>query len=107
MDNSQRESIKYCRIFSCNSHHTDECPQLQEDNVVASTHNYYSATAIPPYNKQYYTQWWKEEQPNQWGPTQQNQPRQPYNYNQPQNNQSIRYQPRTTINNTLQQLTIQ
>ncbi|MED6181646.1 hypothetical protein PIB30_021239 [Stylosanthes scabra] len=69
-----------------------ECPQLQENNVVASIHNFYSATAIPSYNKQYYTQGRKDEQPNQWGPPQRNQPRQPYNYNQPQNNQNTRYQ---------------
>ncbi|MED6148831.1 hypothetical protein PIB30_056708 [Stylosanthes scabra] len=65
-DHSQQNSIKYCGICSCNSHHTDECPQLQEDNLVASTHNFYSATAIPPYNKQCYTQGWKDEQQNQW-----------------------------------------
>ncbi|MED6174153.1 hypothetical protein PIB30_066239 [Stylosanthes scabra] len=40
-----------------------------------------NVTAIPPYSKQYYTQGWKEEQPKQWGPPQQNQPRQPYSYN--------------------------
>ncbi|MED6130526.1 hypothetical protein PIB30_001612 [Stylosanthes scabra] len=27
-DHSQQNSIKYCGICSCNSHHTDECPQL-------------------------------------------------------------------------------
>ncbi|MED6161097.1 hypothetical protein PIB30_057541 [Stylosanthes scabra] len=90
-DHSQQNSIKYCRVCSCNSHHTDECPQLQEDNLVASTHNFYSATAIPPYNKQYYTQGWKDEQQNQWSSPQQNQPRQPYN--PPRNNQNTRYQP--------------
>ncbi|MED6206523.1 hypothetical protein PIB30_027615 [Stylosanthes scabra] len=90
-DHSQQNSIKYCGICSCNSHHTDECPQLQEDNLVASTHNFYSATAIPPYNRQYYTQGWKDEQQNQWSPPQQNQSRQPYN--QPRNNQNTRSQP--------------
>ncbi|MED6217641.1 hypothetical protein PIB30_019591 [Stylosanthes scabra] len=90
-DHSQQNSIKYCGICSCNSHHTNECPQLQEDNLVASTHNFYSVTAIPPYNKQYYTQGWKDEQQNQWSSPQQNQSRQPYN--QPRNNQNTRCQP--------------
>ncbi|MED6142745.1 hypothetical protein PIB30_000307 [Stylosanthes scabra] len=90
-DHSQQNSIKYCGVCSCNSHHTDECPQLQEDNLVASTHNFYSATVIPPYNKQYYTQGWKDEQQNQWSSPQQNQPRQPYNPSR--NNQNTRYQP--------------
>ncbi|MED6159752.1 hypothetical protein PIB30_045146 [Stylosanthes scabra] len=63
----------------------------QEDNLVASTHNFYIATAIPPYNKQYYTQGWKDEQQNQWSSPQQNQSRQPYS--QPRNNQNTRYQP--------------
>ncbi|MED6129891.1 hypothetical protein PIB30_112488, partial [Stylosanthes scabra] len=39
-DNSQQKPVKHCGICSCNSHHTDECPQLQEDNTVASTHNF-------------------------------------------------------------------
>ncbi|MED6169031.1 hypothetical protein PIB30_017396 [Stylosanthes scabra] len=58
--------------------------------TVADTNN---TSAVEQGNKQYYTQGWKEEQPNQWGPPQQNQPRQPYNYNQPQNNQNTRYHP--------------
>ncbi|MED6111151.1 hypothetical protein PIB30_049795 [Stylosanthes scabra] len=45
------------------------------------------------YNKQYYTQGWKDEHQNQWSSPQQNQPGQPYNYNQPRNNQNTRYQP--------------
>ncbi|MED6194029.1 hypothetical protein PIB30_024640 [Stylosanthes scabra] len=32
-DHSQQNSIKYCGICSCNSHHTNECPPLQEDNL--------------------------------------------------------------------------
>ncbi|MED6210938.1 hypothetical protein PIB30_068874 [Stylosanthes scabra] len=32
---------KHCGICSCNSHYTDECPQLQEDIVIASSDNYY------------------------------------------------------------------
>ncbi|MED6190686.1 hypothetical protein PIB30_108195, partial [Stylosanthes scabra] len=31
-------------------------PQLQEDNTVVSTHKFYDATTIPPYNRKYYTQ---------------------------------------------------
>ncbi|MED6218071.1 hypothetical protein PIB30_023606 [Stylosanthes scabra] len=94
-DNSQQKLIKYCGVCSCNSHHIYECPQLQEDNTVALTHNFFSATAIPPYNKQYNTHRWNEEQPNRWGPPQQqqNQPRQPYSYNHLQNNQNTKYQP--------------
>ncbi|MED6221392.1 hypothetical protein PIB30_054194 [Stylosanthes scabra] len=63
----------------------------QENNLVASTHNFYNATAIPPYNKQHYTQGWKDEQQNQWSSPQQNQPRQ--HYNLPRNNQNTKYQP--------------
>ncbi|MED6225429.1 hypothetical protein PIB30_093659 [Stylosanthes scabra] len=50
-DDSQQKPVKHCGIYSCNSHHTDECPQLQEDNTVASTHNFYDATTIPHYNR--------------------------------------------------------
>ncbi|MED6140076.1 hypothetical protein PIB30_089749, partial [Stylosanthes scabra] len=79
---------------SCNSHHTDECPHLQEDNTVASTHNFYDATTIPPYNKQYYTQGGRDGQPARWIPPQQPQaqPRQPYTYSQSQYSQNPRYQ---------------
>ncbi|MED6207303.1 hypothetical protein PIB30_034504 [Stylosanthes scabra] len=55
---------KHCRICSCNSHYTDECPQLQEDNVIASSHNYYDG---PPQNCQYQpqTQGWRNNQQGQ------------------------------------------
>ncbi|MED6122807.1 hypothetical protein PIB30_043397 [Stylosanthes scabra] len=66
-DSSQQKPVKHCGICSCNSHHTDEFPQLQEDNTMASTHNFY-------------------DQP-------QAQLRQPYTYSQPQNSQNPRYQP--------------
>ncbi|MED6141574.1 hypothetical protein PIB30_104813, partial [Stylosanthes scabra] len=39
----QQKPIKHCGICCCNSHHTDEYPQLQEDNTVASTRNFYDA----------------------------------------------------------------
>ncbi|MED6133514.1 hypothetical protein PIB30_028942 [Stylosanthes scabra] len=55
-DAPQKKLARHCRICSCNSYHTVECPQLQEDNIVASTHNFFEATTIPPYNKQFYTQ---------------------------------------------------
>ncbi|MED6199019.1 hypothetical protein PIB30_072096 [Stylosanthes scabra] len=95
LDESQQKPVKHCEICSCNSHHTDECPQLQEDNTVASTHNFYDATTIPPYNGQYYTQGGRDGQPARWIPPQQPQaqPRQPYTYSQPQNSQNPRYQP--------------
>ncbi|MED6114375.1 hypothetical protein PIB30_079652 [Stylosanthes scabra] len=44
---------KHCGVCSCNSHYTDECPQLQEDNVIASSHNYYDG---PPQKRQYQPQ---------------------------------------------------
>ncbi|MED6210771.1 hypothetical protein PIB30_067239 [Stylosanthes scabra] len=37
VNTSQQLPAKHCGICSCNSHHTDGCPQLQEDNVVASS----------------------------------------------------------------------
>ncbi|MED6185730.1 hypothetical protein PIB30_059839 [Stylosanthes scabra] len=51
-------------ICSCNSHYTDECPQLQEDIVIASSHNYYDG---PPQNRQYQTQTrgWRDNQQEQ------------------------------------------
>ncbi|MED6152604.1 hypothetical protein PIB30_093588 [Stylosanthes scabra] len=70
-DDSQQKPVKHCGICSCNSHHTDECPHLQEDNTVASTHNFYDATTISPYNKQYYTQGGHDSQPACWIPPQQ------------------------------------
>ncbi|MED6139565.1 hypothetical protein PIB30_085050 [Stylosanthes scabra] len=60
---SQQKPAKRCEICSCNSHYTNECPQLQEDNTIASTHNFFDGTTIPPYNKQYYTQGWRDNQP--------------------------------------------
>ncbi|MED6158809.1 hypothetical protein PIB30_036222 [Stylosanthes scabra] len=62
-DAPQQTPVKHCGICACNSHHTDECPQLQEDNTVASTHNFFEGTTIRPYNKQYYTQGWRDNQP--------------------------------------------
>ncbi|MED6223486.1 hypothetical protein PIB30_074425 [Stylosanthes scabra] len=47
-DDSRQKPVKYCGICSCNSHHTDECSQLQEDNTVASTHNFYDAAKFHP-----------------------------------------------------------
>ncbi|MED6210816.1 hypothetical protein PIB30_067699 [Stylosanthes scabra] len=67
-DTSQQKPAKQCGICSCNSHHTDECLQLQEDNMIASTHNFFEATTISPYNKQYYTQGWRDNQPTRWNP---------------------------------------
>ncbi|MED6194015.1 hypothetical protein PIB30_024461 [Stylosanthes scabra] len=61
---------KHCVICSCDSHYTDECSQLQEDNMVAATQDFFEATANPPYNRQYRNQGC-----------------------QTQNNQNTRYQP--------------
>ncbi|MED6165513.1 hypothetical protein PIB30_100237, partial [Stylosanthes scabra] len=69
-DDWQQKPVKHCGICSCNSHQTDECPQLQEDNTVASAHNFYDATIIPPYNRQYYTQGGRDNQPSCWIPPQ-------------------------------------
>ncbi|MED6151411.1 hypothetical protein PIB30_082183 [Stylosanthes scabra] len=81
---------KHCGICSCNSHYTDECPQLQEDNVITSSHNYYDG---PPQNRQYQpqTQGWRDNQQGRWNSNQQPQYRQPYNNNPPQNSQNTRY----------------
>ncbi|MED6171938.1 hypothetical protein PIB30_045557 [Stylosanthes scabra] len=69
-DDSQQKPVRHCGICSSNSYHTDECPQLQEDNAVASTHNFYYATTNPPYNRQYYTQGGRNNQPACWIPPQ-------------------------------------
>ncbi|MED6140712.1 hypothetical protein PIB30_096092 [Stylosanthes scabra] len=52
---------KHCGICSCNSHYTDECPQLQEDNAIACSHNYYDQ---PPSTRQYQqqSQGWHDNQ---------------------------------------------
>ncbi|MED6225308.1 hypothetical protein PIB30_092512 [Stylosanthes scabra] len=73
-------------LLKCQPDSSQQKP-LQEDNTVASTHNFYDATTIPPYNKQYYTQGERDGQPTRWNPPQQPQPqpRQPYTYSQPQN----------------------
>ncbi|MED6210249.1 hypothetical protein PIB30_062433 [Stylosanthes scabra] len=77
------------------SHYTDECPQLQKDNVIASSHNYYEDQTIPSQNHQYHqqTQGWRDNQQSRWNPNQPPQYRQPYNNNPPQNPQGPRYQP--------------
>ncbi|MED6200175.1 hypothetical protein PIB30_082555 [Stylosanthes scabra] len=94
----QQQSVKHCGICSCNSHHTDECPQLQEDNTVAASHNFYEHQQLPPNNRRYYTQpqGWRDNQQNRWNPPQQPQQTQfcqPYTYSQPENSQNPRYQP--------------
>ncbi|MED6211749.1 hypothetical protein PIB30_076606 [Stylosanthes scabra] len=88
--------VRHCGICSCNSHYINESPQLQEDNIVAASHNFYEAP--PPQNKQYQTQpqGWRDNQQNRWNSSQQQQPaqyRQQYTYNQLQNSQTQRYQP--------------
>ncbi|MED6177105.1 hypothetical protein PIB30_094720 [Stylosanthes scabra] len=84
---------KHCGICSCNSHYTDECPRLQEDNVITSSHNYYDG---PPPNRQYQqqSQGWRDNQQGHSNSNQQPQYRQSYNNNNPpQNSQNSRYQP--------------
>ncbi|MED6202403.1 hypothetical protein PIB30_105019 [Stylosanthes scabra] len=76
----------------------DKCPQLQEDQIIAASHNFYDNQQSSPNNRQYYPQpqGWRDNQQNRWNPPQQpqqNQFRQPYTYNQPQNPQNQRYQP--------------
>ncbi|MED6175522.1 hypothetical protein PIB30_079154 [Stylosanthes scabra] len=95
---SQQVEFKHCGICSYNSHYTDEFPQLQENQTIAASHNFYDNHQSPPNNRQYYPQpqGWRDNQQNRWNPPQQpqeNQFRQPYTYNQPQNPQSQRYQP--------------
>ncbi|MED6224004.1 hypothetical protein PIB30_079601 [Stylosanthes scabra] len=95
---SQQFPVKQCGICSCNSHHTDECPQLQEDHIIAASHNFYENQQLPPSNKQYYTQpqGWRDNQQNRWNSSQQPQQIQfcqPYTYSRPQNPQNHRYQP--------------
>ncbi|MED6189275.1 hypothetical protein PIB30_094270 [Stylosanthes scabra] len=94
----QQVPVKHCGICSRNSHYTDECPQLQEDQTIAASHNFYDNQQSPPNNRQYYPQpqGWHDNQKNRWNPPQQpqqNQFHQPYTYNQPQNPQNQRYQP--------------
>ncbi|MED6140181.1 hypothetical protein PIB30_090691 [Stylosanthes scabra] len=50
----------------------------QEDNVVASSHNFYEVQSPPPKNKQYCTQpqGWRDNQQNRWNFSQQQQPTQ-------------------------------
>ncbi|MED6221211.1 hypothetical protein PIB30_052339 [Stylosanthes scabra] len=95
---SQQAPVKHCGICSCNSHLTDECPELQEDNIVTASHNFYEGQQPSPNNRQYYTQpqGWSDNQQNRWNAlqhSQQNQFRPPYTYSQPQNSQNPRYQP--------------
>ncbi|MED6159171.1 hypothetical protein PIB30_039849 [Stylosanthes scabra] len=92
-DNSQPKPIKYCGICSCNSHHTDECLQIQDDNTIAVAQNFVEFTIIPPNNKQYRVQG-PNGQPTRWNPTPQQlaQSRQPYMATMPQNTQHVRYQ---------------
>ncbi|MED6132347.1 hypothetical protein PIB30_018185 [Stylosanthes scabra] len=93
VDNSQQKPIKYCGICSCNSHHTDECLQIQEDNTIAAAQNFVDLTIIPPNNKQYRVQG-PNAQPVRWNPTPQQlaQSSQPYMSTMPQHTQNVRYQ---------------
>ncbi|MED6185026.1 hypothetical protein PIB30_053062 [Stylosanthes scabra] len=74
---------------------SDECPQLQEDNVVVSSHNFYDGNTISPPNRSYQpqSQGWRDNQQSCWNYNQPTQYRQPYTTNQPQNPQTQRYQP--------------
>ncbi|MED6185839.1 hypothetical protein PIB30_060855 [Stylosanthes scabra] len=92
-NNSQQKPIKYCGICSCNSHHTDECLQIQEDNTIAAAQNFVDFAIIPPNNKQYHVQG-PNAQPVRWNPTPQQlaQSRQPYMSTIPQHTQNVRYQ---------------
>ncbi|MED6143368.1 hypothetical protein PIB30_005640 [Stylosanthes scabra] len=66
-----------------------------DDNRVAATQDFFEPTANPPYNRQYRSQGWRDNQPIRGNPPtqQQGQQRQSYTYSQPQNNQNVRYQP--------------
>ncbi|MED6187611.1 hypothetical protein PIB30_078070 [Stylosanthes scabra] len=79
VDDSQQKLITYCRICCCNSHHTDECPQIQEDNTVAAAQNFVDFTIISPYNKEYRVQG-PNGQRTRWNPSPQQlaQSRKPY-----------------------------
>ncbi|MED6115429.1 hypothetical protein PIB30_090469 [Stylosanthes scabra] len=48
---SQQVPVKHCGICSCNSHFTDECPQLQEDQTIAASHNFYDNQQSSPNNR--------------------------------------------------------
>ncbi|MED6181725.1 hypothetical protein PIB30_021995 [Stylosanthes scabra] len=91
--NSQQKPIKYCGICSCNSNHTDECLQIQEDNTIAVAQNFVDFTIKPPNNKQYRVQG-PNGQPVRWNPSPQQlaQFRQPYISTMPQHTQNVRYQ---------------
>ncbi|MED6146150.1 hypothetical protein PIB30_031847 [Stylosanthes scabra] len=84
-NNSYVKPIRHCGICSCDSHYTDECPQLQEDNMVAATQDFFEPTANPSYNRQYRNQGWRDNQPIRGNtpPKQQGQQRQLYTYSQP------------------------
>ncbi|KAL4275888.1 hypothetical protein AHAS_Ahas20G0152200 [Arachis hypogaea] len=42
---------RVCRICACNSHYTDECPQLQENNTLAATNAYFNHSTQGPYQQ--------------------------------------------------------
>ncbi|MED6186382.1 hypothetical protein PIB30_066123 [Stylosanthes scabra] len=52
---SQQAPVRHCGIWSCNSHHTDECPQLYENNTVAASQNFYE-NQQPPLNNRHQPQ---------------------------------------------------
>ncbi|MED6217199.1 hypothetical protein PIB30_015533 [Stylosanthes scabra] len=62
-NNSYIKPTRHCGICSCDSHYTDECPQLQDDNMVAATQDFFEPTANPPYNRQYRNQGWRDNKP--------------------------------------------
>ncbi|QHO24441.1 uncharacterized protein DS421_12g372260 [Arachis hypogaea] len=47
---------RVCGICSCYSHYTDECPNLQDDNTLAATHNFYDRPFYDRPNQGYYSQ---------------------------------------------------
>ncbi|MED6184586.1 hypothetical protein PIB30_048797 [Stylosanthes scabra] len=49
-NNSYVKPTRHCGICSCDSHYTDECPLLQDDNMVAATKDFFEPTVNPPYN---------------------------------------------------------
>ncbi|MED6115725.1 hypothetical protein PIB30_093424 [Stylosanthes scabra] len=88
---------RVCGICACNSHYTDECPQLQDDNTLAATNPLPNRAPYHPNNQgQYgnsYNQGWMDNSNQRWNQPQQNQAyhNQPH-YNQ-QTYQNPLYQP--------------
>ncbi|MED6121853.1 hypothetical protein PIB30_033968 [Stylosanthes scabra] len=87
---------RVCEICACNSHYTDECPQLQDDNTLAATNPFPNRAPYHPSNQGQYgnsnNQGWRDNSNQRWNQPQQNQAYHNQQYHNPPHHNQQTYQ---------------